>query len=181
MKKSILFFGVCMAIILFSDCSSKSKKDDSVNERLNDSITIIKIPDANFKTYLLENFDDNKDGNISLLEAKAVKEINCSGKNIKSLAGIENFKNLESLDCSNNEMDDVELQYNRKLNKLVCTGNNVPFMLYIGMSSPLRNPKLQKPAPGEPPKDVTSATQMLDESKCTYDHDKTNIYLTFND
>lgn len=145
-----------------------------------DSKVIVEIPDTNFKTYLLENFDKNNDGKISLSEAKAVKDINCSGKNIEKLDGIEKFENLVSLDCSNNQLDELEIRYNKKLNKLVCTGNNEPLTVYLGMTSPLRNPNVKKPANDTPaPSDMNP--QLLDESKCTYDREKTNIYLSFED
>ena len=164
MKKFILFFSVCSVLLLFSNCTEK----------------IVEIPDANFKAYLLENFDKNNDGNISLSEAKAVKEINCSGKGIKDLTGIQMFANLESLDCSNNMLDDVETQKNKKLNKLICTGNNAPFTIYIGMSGQLRNANVRKPKDNEPTQDVSMFTNPIDNNKCTYDAG-TVIVINYND
>ena len=168
MKKFILSMSVCSMVLLFSNCTNK------------DNNIIIEIPDANFKAYLLENFDKNSDGNISLSEAKAVKEINCSGKNIESLNGIQTFANLKSLDCSNNKLNELNLNNNKKLDKLVCNGNNIPFTLYIGMSSKLKNPSIQKPKDNEPPQ-TNNFVKYLDGSKCTYDEKTTNIYLSFED
>jgi Leucine-rich repeat (LRR) protein len=156
-------------LLLFSNCTDKDRK------------MILEIPDAKFSAYLLENFDENADGKISLSEAKAVKEINCSGMEIEVLDGIEKFANLVSLDCSNNKLDELELRYNKKLNKLVCTGNNVPLTIYIGMSSPLRNPDIRKPAANEPPQNVNMAAKPVDADKITYDEDKTNIMIYFDD
>jgi len=158
-------------LLLFSNCSDKGKN------------VIVEIPDANFKAYLLENFDTNSDGNISQSEAEAVKEINCSGREIKNLAGIEKFINLESLDCSNNKLDDIEIQHNKKLNKLACKGNNVPFMIYIGMSSPLKNPSIKAPTAGTTPsyESMATITTPLDESKCSYDKDGTNVFINIGD
>jgi Leucine-rich repeat (LRR) protein len=141
---------------------------------------IVEISDANFKSYLLENFDKNGDGNISLSEAKSVKELNCSGMNIENLDGIEKFENLESLDCSNNNLIELEIRYNRKLNKLVCNGNKEPLTIYIGMKSSLRNPNIQKPENSETPQ-TANMIYPLDISKVTYDRDKTNVYLSFDD
>ena len=168
MKKSISFLSVCMVVLLLSGCS-------------NDSKVMVEIPDANFKAYLLENFDKNKDGNISLSEAKAVKEINCSGKNIELLDGIEKFENIESLDCSNNKLDELEIRYNRKLNKLVCIGNNDPLIIYIGMKSPLRNPGIKKPKDNEDPQITGVAVTPIDISKCTYDQETTIISISYDD
>jgi len=169
MKKIFLTSSVCLMMTLFFGCTDK------------DSKVIVEIPDAKFKAYLLENFDSNKDGNLSLLEAKAVKEINCSGMEIAVLDGIEKFANLESLDCSNNQLEELELRYNKKLNKLVCTDNKTPLTIYIGMSSPLRNQNLQKPASGTPPQANNLGVKPIDDSKAIYDHDKTNIYLSFDE
>ena len=162
------FLSVCMVILLFSGCS-------------NDSKVIVEIPDANFKAYLLENFDKNKDGNISLSEAKAVKEINCSGRGIELLDGIEKFENLESLDCSNNKLEDLEIRYNRKLNKLACKGNNAPLTIYIGMKSPLRNPSIQRPKDNVEPQITGAAVTPIDISKCTYDQESTIINISYDD
>ncbi|MDR1814846.1 MAG: hypothetical protein LBR18_08390 [Tannerella sp.] len=172
MKRVLL--SVCFSAILLSACGGKGAKSN------NDANTPVEIPDANFGAYLLENFDQNNDGVITVSEAEAVKDINCSGKEIADLTGIEKFANLESLNCSNNKLDELELRYNKKLNKLVCTGNNTPLTIYIGMSSPLRNQNVQRPKNNEPP---STANMMLplDVSKCTFDHNSTNIYLSFDE
>ncbi len=169
MNKIILSLGVCSTLLLFSNCTNK------------DSKVMLEIPDAKFKTYLLENFDKNADGNISLSEAKAVKEIDCSGLEIEVLNGIEKFASLESLDCSNNQLDELEIRYNKKLNKLVCTGNKEPLFIYIGMSSPLRNPNIQKPEANQPPQTANMAVLPIDVSKVTYDKEKTNIMIYFDE
>ena len=162
MKKLFLSLSVCSVVLLFSNCSDE----------------IIEIPDVNFKAYLLENFDKNNDGNISQSEAKAVKEIDCSNKNIADLTGIQHFINLESLDCSDNKLDDIELQDNLKLNKLACKGNNVPFNIYIGMSSPLKKAAIKTPKSNTPP-ELMHAVNPLDESKCSYDIETTKIILNY--
>jgi len=140
----------------------------------------IKIPDENFQAYLLENFDKNKDGYISLYEANLVKAIDCHGKEIADLTGIERFYALESLDCSSNKLDELELRYNKRLNRLVCTGNNKPLTIYIGMSSPLRNPSVRRPADNSQP-DLNSMVLPIDPSKCVYDRNDTNIMLMYDE
>ena len=168
MRKFILKVNVCFAFLLIMGCSGK------------DSKVFVKIPDTNFNAYLLENFDQNKDGNISLKEAKTVKELICSGKNIKQLNGIEKFTNLEKLDCRNNELEELELRFNKKLNRLLCTNNSNPLTIYIGMSSPLKLKSIQKPKSNEQPQ-VTNVVNPLDPTKCTFDKDKTIVYLSFDD
>jgi Leucine-rich repeat (LRR) protein len=154
---------------MFSSCEDK------------DSKVIIEIPDAKFKTYLLENFDTNKDGNISLSEAKKIVEINCSGLGIEALDGIEKFSGLKSLDCSGNNLEDLEVRYNTKLEKLVCNNNTKdPFTIYVGMKSPLKNPVIKKPGKGEQP-DASLAANILDPGKVTFDREKTRVYLSYDD
>jgi len=179
MKNLILSLSVCTMLLLFFNCSGNSKNSD--NSKISDDNEIVEIIDANFKAYLLENFDKNSDGNISLSEAKAVKAINCAGKNIENLTGIEKFENLESLDCSNNDLIELEIKYNKKLNKLVCTGNKDQMFIYIGMSSPIRNQNIQRPKDNTPPQEVSSITTPLDLSKCTYDIETTNVSVSFDD
>ena len=140
----------------------------------------IEVPDANFKSYLLENFDANNDGILTLAEAYAVTIMNCSGRNIESLVGIECFANLEYLDCSNNQLDELELRYNKKINKLVCT-NNSDGMLWVhfAMSSPLRNRIFKRP-PNSPPSD-TNWGYPIDVNKCIFDVGKTAFDVDFNE
>ncbi len=59
----------------------------------------IPVEDANFKAYLVENFDGNGDGEISYEEAGSVDKIdlNYNWEAIKTLNGIEYFENLDTL------------------------------------------------------------------------------------
>ncbi|MFN7014730.1 MAG: T9SS C-terminal target domain-containing protein, partial [Bacteroidia bacterium] len=79
---------------------------------------IVNIPDANFKATLLSanssniiarnlagyyfTIDSNNDGEIQIIEAQQVKQLNIANKNISNLTGIEAFINLDDLGCSNN-------------------------------------------------------------------------------
>ncbi|MBP3517171.1 MAG: hypothetical protein J6K31_01945 [Parabacteroides sp.] len=88
-------------------------------------VAIINIPDVNFKAYLVENFDTNKDGEISEEEASKVTFINCREKNISSLEGIEYFINVTYLDCALNNIQNIYLQKNTEINDLCCFGNKI--------------------------------------------------------
>ncbi len=63
-------------------------------------LTAIPIADANFKTYLVTNFDTDGDGEISTTEAEQVTTINVNTDNIYSLDGIEYFTSLTQLTCN---------------------------------------------------------------------------------
>ena len=108
----------------------------------------INIPDENFKAYLLQEklytegyfdnpeslvsngmIDANRDGQISIKEAEAVKmihlykgetaeEIEAADGRVGSLEGIEYFTNLVYLNCQGNELTEVDLSHNTKLKDL---------------------------------------------------------------
>ena len=85
---------------------------------------IIAIPDAAFKAVLLDSgFDLDNDKDISLDEAVLIKTINAAGKGIESLAGIEYMTALDSLDCSNNSLTELDLSSNTSITQLNVTGN----------------------------------------------------------
>lgn len=82
----------------------------------------IDIPDVNFKTYLVENYDVDKDGEISKEEALNITDISCNDGNINSLEGIEQIPNLLTLVCRNNNIKNINVS-NSKLVFLDCSEN----------------------------------------------------------
>src|SRR5690606_19534376 len=73
---------------------------------------IVNIPDVNFKNALLAHsptIDVNLDGEIQVSEALATDTLNIYGWSISSLEGIENFINLKFLDCSVNNITNIDL------------------------------------------------------------------------
>lgn len=62
------------------------------------------IPDKVLKTYIMTNFDTNKDGEISKEEAEAVKAIELTGSEIASIDGLEYFPNLETVDFTTHRL-----------------------------------------------------------------------------
>ncbi len=87
----------------------------------------LNIPDANFKKYLLENFDVNSDGKLTLYDAiewnkptYPNKRINIPNKDISSLKGIEYFTELKYLDCSLNPIKSLNLSNHTALKTLFC-------------------------------------------------------------
>ena len=88
-------------------------------------IEVIEIPDPLFLAYLVENFDLDGDGEISVEEAKNVLEIICPAAGIQSLEGIEYFENLTRLDCPLNRLIKLDLSRNTKLEELDCRFNSI--------------------------------------------------------
>ena len=89
------------------------------------SIVISNFEDPQFEAYILANFDKNGDGSISLSEANEITEIDCSGLGIRSIAEIKNFPNLISLNCSNNQISELNVNKNTSLQTLSCYGNDL--------------------------------------------------------
>lgn len=99
---------------------------DSRNAASNITIDAAHFPDANFRTYILDKenkVDDNGDGILSVREIRNCKELNIEKYGIQDLTGIEYFTNLETLDCSQNQLTALDVTKNEKLVDLKCTGN----------------------------------------------------------
>ncbi len=108
---------------------------------LNLNAQIINVADTNFKTKLLSSsqsndvakdlngnyfaIDINGDNEIQLSEAINVKALNISFALIYSVSGIENFTNLEFLNCSNNEIFTLDLINLTGLKELNCSSNYI--------------------------------------------------------
>lgn len=77
------------------------------------------MDDSFFIKYCIDNFDLNNDGCISTNEAKNVRAINISNINeVRSIAGVEYFENLEIINCENTSITRADLSKNTKLNTL---------------------------------------------------------------
>ena len=85
----------------------------------------ITIPDANLKAYLLALFDDDEDGEISILESENIQNVNCSNRSISDLTGLECCTNLKYLNFNGNNVSTVELPNLKKLETIVAYGNPI--------------------------------------------------------
>lgn len=85
----------------------------------------VDVPDLNFKTFLLEKYDTNKDGIVSQYEADLITKMDCSGRNINSLQGLEQFTTLTNLNCSNNVIDSLDVSVIPYLAELNCEYNRM--------------------------------------------------------
>ena len=95
-----------------------------------DDLEIIPLENFNgdLKSYLLDNFDINKDGVISLDEADAVTEMHYAGSyGLSSLEGIQYFKNLKIFGYSHfgDKINSFDLSKNTKLEELYCYSSNL--------------------------------------------------------
>ncbi len=117
-----------MAIMMGVGCS---KNEDSENnpDRPNKPSPLPDLPDPNdvcscmddiiFMQYCYDNFDVNKDGKVSQIEAAAVSEIDLTDFEIKTLTGIGYFSNLEILNCKGcKNLTSVDLSNNLKISRI---------------------------------------------------------------
>jgi Leucine-rich repeat (LRR) protein len=96
-------------------------KDVYVSDDYVAIINATNFPDANFRSWLLENFPGYiHDGHVNNWGV-----FNLSGKNISNLKGIEYFTNLSSLNISNNNLTSVDLSHNTNLEDLYCSNNQL--------------------------------------------------------
>lgn len=89
------------------------------------AIPVLDIPDPNFKAYLVANYDQNSDNEISRFEIEKLKSLIVSSLGIASLGGIEHFTNLEGLACDNNSLTELDLSKNTQLTELTCGYNKI--------------------------------------------------------
>jgi hypothetical protein len=91
----------------------------------------VDIPDANFLNALLMlGVDTNEDGLISYAEAEQITALDLSGSwedpdNISNMKGIEAFVNLNTLDCSVNQLTSLDVTNNTALKELFCYYNQL--------------------------------------------------------
>jgi Leucine-rich repeat (LRR) protein len=81
--------------------------------------------DANFKAFVLQKFDSNRDGAIQKSEVENVAHVDVPNKNIASLAGIEHFTALTRLWCSYNQLTALDVSRNTALDWLECNNNQL--------------------------------------------------------
>ena len=86
------------------------------------------FPDPAFRDYL-KLADMNQDGQLNEDEIAGVTGIDVSGLGIQDLRGIGYFTELESLDCSDNQLTSLDLSTNTKLETLKAEGNRLDITL----------------------------------------------------
>ena len=101
------------------------------------AVDTFNFPDKNFRD-VVKTFDTDDNNILSDTEIAAVKEIDCKGRAITNLKGIEYFTALEYLYCCDNELTELDLRRNTKLKELNCSTNR---LTVLDLS---QNPKLKR-------------------------------------
>lgn len=125
MKKNHLL-AIISCVLTLTGCN----KDDSQSAS--------NIKDEIFRSYLLQNFDTNEDGKFSKEETAAAKIMDVNSLGIKSIKGIEIFHAIETLKCTNNQIEELNVIRNKELTYLDCSYNDI----FMVIQTP-RNAKLK--------------------------------------
>ena len=115
-----------VAAIMMGVGCSKSEDSENNPDKPDKPRPLPDLPDPNdvcscmddiiFMQYCYDNFDVNKDGKVSKIEASAVAKIDLARQEIKTLTGIGYFSNLEILNCKEcHELTTVDLSNNLKV------------------------------------------------------------------
>lgn len=118
-----ILIAVCMIVALFPcvAMAASPDKDENGNLLLNST----NFSDANFLEYLKSEFDNENNGYLTQTQVDEIKEIYCSGRQIKSLEGIQYFSNLEVLICDDNIIESIDVSKNTNLEYLSVYENKI--------------------------------------------------------
>ena len=82
------------------------------------------FPDQYFRRVVKE-LDPDQNGYLTDEEIQDVAEIRAGSRSMKDLTGIEVFTNLRYLDCSGNDLTELDLSKNKKLQVVKCYSNKI--------------------------------------------------------
>ena len=113
MKKIVLLFMSAMALSLAISCNKENNSP------------IIEFKDPLVLQALIESYDEDGDGQISLKEADKVTELSLSNKGIHSFDEISYFPNVKRIWINNNQLTSIDVSNNMLLESLHCNNNQL--------------------------------------------------------
>jgi len=138
-------FDVGLSVLYTYDDATRSVYDDGelALSEMNyadevDGVPIVEavFPDPAFQAFVA-GYDADGNGMLDADECAAVTAMDCSGLDIEDLTGIGVFTGLETLDCSDNALEALDLAACPALTSLRCQGNRLT-TLDIADSAPLK-------------------------------------------
>mgnify|MGYP003304380851 CR=1 FL=1 len=120
---------LCLLALVAGGCMVEDYSEEIANytrDVFDDSIFL----DEAFMAFCYEKYDidgpdGQPDGVLSFEELQQVRSMDCSGRTIRSLRGIEIFQNLDTLICSGNEIGSLTLDGIQQIKYLDCSGNRI--------------------------------------------------------
>ncbi len=89
---------------------------------------------SDFRAFVKDTFDLDKDNYLSPAEIEAVTEMNIRNRGFTELHGISNFYNLRTLDCSNNQLTSVyHVREMPMMKTLDCSQNQISGIELYGL------------------------------------------------
>lgn len=119
----------------------------TVNQADDEGVHLLTFAE-DFKAYLVENFDTDGDGEISRDEAELITAIECEDLGLTSLEGVRNLTNLQTLHCSYNAIETLDVSGMTSLTELLCDHNLITDLNVSGCTS-LNNIECNSNAIGE--------------------------------
>ena len=117
----------CIKVDNVAAASGKANwfKDATATYNLNCISNKTYIPDDNFEAALIElGFDKGALDNYVVTDSiNTIQILDISNRNIFDLTGIANFVALDSLNCSDNKLNSIDISANVNLKNLDCRGN----------------------------------------------------------
>ncbi|MBR3294606.1 MAG: immunoglobulin domain-containing protein [Oscillospiraceae bacterium] len=112
-----LFLCLALALALLPAAPVQAAGDVTINAT--------NFPDANFRSYVTENFDTDGNGKLSETEITKIKTVGVYNKNISSVKGIEFFTSMTYLSCGSNQLKTLDVSKNTALTGLTCGDNQL--------------------------------------------------------
>lgn len=85
----------------------------------------VTFPDEAFRSFVGEQYDRDQDQKLSPEEMKPVTSLYLKDREIQDLTGLEHFKNLVFLECSENQLQELEVSALKELRGLYCKLNQI--------------------------------------------------------
>ncbi len=105
---------ICLVLLL---CCTAAWADVKIDQAT--------FPDAQFRAYLEADFDPDGDKALTDREIEKIDYIGCNSMEIADLTGIGEFYNLESLYCNHNQLKKLDLYDNSQMKYLDCSSNQL--------------------------------------------------------
>lgn len=97
-------------------------------------ITESTFPDPVFRAIIsTRDYDKNGDGTLDVDEIIHIRNIHCEAAGVKSLQGIEYLLELRGIYCQDNQISNWNLDNNKLLTGIWCSGNNFSSLDFTGL------------------------------------------------
>jgi len=113
--------------VIYSNKNWMDKKNDIASYTISCDEKYTVIPDLNFEKKLIAlNIDSGQpDGKVLTASISSLTKLDISASSVKDLKGIEDFISLANLNCSENDINEIDVSKNLALTILKCNESKV--------------------------------------------------------